>query len=79
MDAIALLKKDHDKVKKLLNELEHDRAWRQDTVGAVRDDQGRTDNPRDHRGRNLLPGAEGASQGEGHRPRGSRSTTSSTS
>ena len=49
-----------------------DRARGQDPQRAVRDDQGRADGPRDHRGGDLLPGAQGAPEGAGHRPRGLR-------
>ena len=73
MDAIAMLKADHDKVKKLLTELETTTERGVKTrERALRHDQGRADHPRDHRGGDLLPGAEGAPEGQGHRPRGLR-------
>ena len=60
-------------VKKLLTELESttERGVKTRTE-LFADDQGRADGPRDHRGGDLLPGAEGPPQGEGHRPRGLR-------
>ena len=59
MNALTMLEEDHAKVKKLLNEARgDDRARRQDPLGAVRDDQGRADPPRDHRGGDLLSGPQ---------------------
>ncbi len=55
MNAITLLEADHEKVKKLLAEPVDDRARHQDPDRTLRDDEGRADAPRDHRGRDLYP------------------------
>ena len=73
MNAITLLKDDHDKLKKMLTEgestTERGEKTRTELFATLK---ARADDPRGDRGGDLLPGPQGASQGQGHRPRGLR-------
>ena len=80
MDAIALLEADHRKVEKLLDQLDEttERAvkTREDLFSTLEE---RARRPRDDRGGDLLPGAQGAPEAPGtSSSRGTRSITWST-
>ena len=79
MDALTLLKADHDKVKNMLNKLDEttQRAEVTRTEGLQALKAG-AHGPRDDRGSDLVPRAEGVLEDEGHHvSRPTRSTMSS--